>query len=768
MIETNLRIVSPGPGLVVPVRRAIVQSSVYSNDSMEKACSFLQRKRGVAAKPKGEGSNELVVLSAEPFETARLEDENLVLTVSDAGDSDLALNLADDDGFRRIPGLLERALLARVANGTNLWRLDSPRKWLESTPFQTQDGVCAYRRFEISSLAIAGVGAAISVDMSTAFLTSESLASFYDSSLPRDVLKEKLRVFERLTSRQKGQKGTLVNDNGVTQTVCYFEKWDRDRTCGTTPEIRINGKTYPSLYHYYLTNYPRLNIGREDATVMVSFKGIDKPVWVAAKLLRIRVMNDSVPDSLSSVDKISPADRCRMIQGFWASISETPFGATGLSLIPGFWQPRRDQVFTVTMPAIEFGKSRILSTPPRASQVDYKTYFRQRGECLDKSGCYHVPPATPRVIHFAYANGGATAAKQLADDVAQCLQKWTAIPFSTSGVAYNSITDATARLRGSTTPGTVLVVLDEQPASYYECAFQLQGWRLKRVTTGSLRRHHKYLTDGAWDRRERKITAQKGAQKWEQYVTMNAYDVLQQMDGIPFRVPSLGKYEGVVAIDVGHDRRYIAISLLIARDADKGPSFRIVTDVHPKTDPKQDTINPVILADMIVQLFSKVFRGKFDALSSLVVLRDGDFIGQERQGVATALMRLKEKKILETDSITTLGALHKTSMKNIRLWDRGPNGMIMNPLEGTVVYLTPNMSVATTTGAGTLTQGTAEPLMVTCEGGPESLAGVTEAVVIAAQLNWSSPTVAQRLPVAFKRTDDELQIRAAQEIRRIA
>ena len=35
------------------------------------------------------------------------------------------------------------------------------------------------------------------------------------------------------------------------------------------------------------------------------------------------------------------------------------------------------------------------------------------------------------------------------------------------------------------------------------------------------------------------------------------------------------------------------------------------------------------------------------------------------------------------------------------------------------------------------------------------------------QLNWSNPRVAQRLPLALKRTDDELKNRTAQEIRRI-
>lgn len=44
---------------------------------------------------------------------------------------------------------------------------------------------------------------------------------------------------------------------------------------------------------------------------------------------------------------------------------------------------------------------------------------------------------------------------------------------------------------------------------------------------------------------------------------------------------------------------------------------------------------------------------------------------------------------------------------------------------------------------------------------------VAQDVVAATQLNFSSPKVAQRLPLTLKRTDDELKARAAQEIRRM-
>ncbi len=82
--------------------------------------------------------------------------------------------------------------------------------------------------------------------------------------------------------------------------------------------------------------------------------------------------------------------------------------------------------------------------------------------------------------------------------------------------------------------------------------------------------------------------------------------------------------------------------------------------------------------------------------------------------------------------------------------------------------LSTTMAALTTTGDATLHQGTAEPMTICCDGPAELLVKVVEAAAVGAQLNWGSPGVAQRLPIIFKRTDEELDVRYAQEIRRVA
>lgn len=769
MLETNLRIVAGGTGLRVPVRYASVKTAHLTPEDLERACNLLGYRQQLSARPVPGQENELVVLSDKPLRGLKIEDENATLTIEDASKDGCKLSLADSLGKIVVPALLERALLAHLPTSTNLWRLDSPRKWLERVPFVQREGIEAYRRFEISSLLVEDVGVGISVDISTAFLESRSLAYYFASGLPSGESKRRQEEFGRLTSRQMGQKGTLVYRVGSVTNVCYFEKANIGQTCGRTPELKINGKTYGSLHDYYTQRHPEARVDEGEPAVLVSFRGIEQPVWVAARMLRVRVMNDSLPNSLASVDKIDPLERVPMVEHFWAMLGDTPFGKTALALTPGFWQPASERIITVPFPELEFGGGKVLLPPTRAEASEYKTHYRQRGETLESAGAYHVPPATDRIIHCAYPKElTANAASQLAGDVTRAISKWTRVPFKTNLVDYNALTDATMRLRSIASAGTVLFILDQNPAAYYDCAFQLAGWRLKRVTEASLRRHYEYLKEGVLDKKRNEMNLRRGGQKWDQYVQMNALDVLVQMDGIPFRVASTGEFEAQLAIDVGYDRRYVAISLLIARAKTLNPSFRIVTEVHAKTDHKLETINPTILADMILQIFGKVFRGKFDPLRSLLTIRDGEFRGEEKTGVYQVLLRLKEKGFLALDASTSLAELHKTSQKNIRLWERISDTTVSNPLECQAVMICSNVAVLATTGEATLHQGTAEPMTIACDGPGNLLPKVVQATAIGAQLNWGSPGVAQRLPIVFKRTDEELDIRYAQEIRRIA
>lgn len=659
-------------------------------------------------------------------------------------------------------------MLGALGRRSDLWTLDSPRIWYERQPFRTERGISAYRRYVVSGIFIEDVGVGIVVDAGTAFFTTEPVSYYFDPAVPPAERERRACEFQALTGRQAGQKGTLVYDTGRRRVKCYCEQVPVGITCSTTGRIRVKNKTYSSLAEYYRSVYPDLADQDHAPAARVSFPGLDRPQWAAADRLWARVMNDDVPDTLKSIDKLPPATRRTLLEAFWTRLESQQFGRLRVGLAPGFWRPAESRVKRFLPGPLEFGRGFRLGPPNEASAPAYRKHYRLRLKCLRAHGCHSLPPALGRTVHCVYPKSTENqAGPQLAGDAAKTLDALTGLRFEVVLVEYETLGAALEQLRRVDQPGMLLLVLDDEPAAYYEAAFQLSDWRLKRVTQDTLRRHHNGLLRGSWDPKQKAVSRDRGRERWEQFVQMTALDVLQQMDVVPWRIDRAGSYEAELVIDVGHDRRHVALSLLVARPAGRSPSFSIVSRVQAKPDPKHETINPRLLADHVVSLFDAAFRYQCDALSSLLVLRDGRVLGQEAEAIEAALRSLAARAILSPTARLDIVDCHKDTLKPVRLWEVDATGRVENPLEGTALQLTNNTVVLTTTGQATLHQGTAHPLLLIGNSRGDCIMDAAEATFASAQLNWSNPRVAQRLPLPLKRTDDELVARAAQEIRRI-
>lgn len=220
MLETNIRIVRPGPDLYLWVRRAAVKGPDLSVDLLQRACGTLRYRHGLAAVPCDGEQPSLLVATHAPIRPIHLEQKDWVLEVRDAGEASRRLSLNDPAGASLIPSLIERALLAGLARQTDLWALDSPRIWYEAKPFRTQNGIAAYRRFEVASFLIEEIGVGIAVDVGTAFFTTDTLAYFFDPTVDARERQSRRVLFAQITGRQKGQKGTLLYDSGHSKVKC--------------------------------------------------------------------------------------------------------------------------------------------------------------------------------------------------------------------------------------------------------------------------------------------------------------------------------------------------------------------------------------------------------------------------------------------------------------------------------------------------------------------------------------------------------------------
>ncbi len=767
MLETNMRVVGSGMTLRLAMHLAQVEGTETSPDLLQKLCGSLRHRHGVAAVPDPRTSNRLIVATKRLIEPLRLASDDWELEITDAGAPEEWLTPADELGRTVLPLLVERAFLATIARSSDLRMYGSPRIWYEPQPFRMADGIAAYRRYEVGALFIEDVGIVIGVDMGTAFFTTESLAYYYDPSQPPGERQAREVRLKRLLGRQQGQKGTLQYDTGNTLSTCYFVKAGGEVTCGTTPRFRLDGTTYPSLAEYYRAKHPAFGETDDCVAMQVSFPSLDRPRWVVANRVRARVMNDHLPQSLTQVDKLDPEERRTLLTRFWDQLGQRPLGRIGQDLQPGFGRPPAHTIAHHPPVALIYGQGARLpavSTPQRDA---YRVHYRNRLEYLARYGVFAMSAGADTLLYCAYPEHvNPETIEVLIEDITAQLTLWTKRQFTVEPIAYSSVMQAIEQLRQHPRGGVVFV-LDTNPIAYHDVAFELDGWRLKRVTEETLCHKFHDRSRGIWDGRRRQMSLEKGQHAWRQFVTLCTIDLLLQLDGVPYRIDQAGPYDAQLTIDVGHDRRFFALSLLIARESSAQPSFRLATHVQGKPDHQRETINPVHLQDALVKLVQETLGIQADPLKALLVLRDGRTVGQEYEAIIAATEQLRQLGLLAEAANVDIVDIQKESQTPLRLWELEETGQVFNPLEGTVVHLNQRLVAIVTTGQATLHQGTAEPLLLRSEKGGVCLQAAAEAICTATHLNWDSPGMSQRLPLPLKRTDAELHAREAQETRQM-
>lgn len=762
MIETNLRIVDGGVDVEEWTRRLVISGSEITPDRIERACGVLRYRYGLAAVPTRGDIHSALVAHRDPVASVCVKDENWELTLTDSGESSQPLSFHDPAARDLLAVLFERRLLAALARHTALWTLDSPRIWYEPEPFHEENDIRVFRRYRISTLPIEQAGIAVAVDVGRAFFTIQPVAHFFDDRIAADERRRREQRFAALVRRQSGQKGTLLYDNGDRRLKCYLEQPPSGVTCGTTGGIRIQGQSFDSLAAYYAARYPQLGDTREHPVARVAFKNLGvQPV--SANRLWARVMNDDLPERLKRLDKLRPADRRAEIEAFWLNLG----ARNPVRLLSGFWQPPASLVRRFHPVDLEFGGGQRLEFKHEGGLNAVRDHFHERPRLLHKAGCFEVPVATSRRIYAAYPRHCKDAGQRLADDCAALMSSLTGLVFDAEVVEYDTSTDGSERLGRLARSGMALFVMDQQPEVYHDVAFRLRGWRVKRVTEATLSRHFRELTEGAVDRRAGTRSLELGHRRWDQFVQMTVLDILQQLDVIPWRIDRAGPYDAQIMIDVAHDRRHVALSILVARSRDLRPSFKLSTNVQVKADPQFETINPHLLTDQFVALVEAAMPPGTDPLGSLVVFRDGKLAGREADGIRKALERLHQAGRLSANARVDLIDVHKDTLKGLRLWSVSKRGQVTNVLEGTAVQLGRHMVLLATTGEATLTQGTAQPILLVDGQEEGRVPDAAEAFSAGSHLNWSSPRVAQQCSLPLKRTDDELTARSAQEVRRL-
>ena len=764
MIETNIRIVEPGTNLYLWTRCAKITTQNSSPKMLEKACNKFA-SRGLAV-VYCDVRKQILVLTQGPISPLEVKKDNWIVQVVDGEKNQRVQFSHAENDASLLAQLIERHVQIKIKRRLKMRTLDRSRLFRETEPFNTVKDIDVYRQFRVSALPIQEVGVGISVEVSTAFFSHWTVAEVFRDDLPNHKKQRLQKDFESLSQRQRGQKGTLLYDLENKQRKCYFDKFLPGVTCTTTGTLFVNGQTYGSLLEYYQHEQPQLKINPNDSVARVSFPGLDQPQLVAAKLLRLRVANEALPKPLKQVDKITPWERSRLINSFCQRLGNDILG-NGKPCVSQYpWQPHSEKVINLLPPSLQFSDGVTLPSPQKRDRSELQKHYRQRLHLLHKVGCLDVPILMDRTIHFAIPTEVTQEMRScLITDIVERLSRLTGKPIVPETVSYDTLNDAFSKLNRHPNPGIVVFVFDDEaPETYYKVAYELSKWRVKRITFKELRNKFRRFKSKSDHNGSQPSKTERG---WKSFTEMITLDVLQQMDCILWGFKDGPLYDAHLAIDVGRNKRDFALSLLTFP-----PPFRIRTVVKRKIDFKHETINETVLHDEIVKLFKRAAeRSDFQTPRSLLILRDGRECGSELEGINKAKEELIEKGILVETAEVDVVDFHKKIKKGIRLWERIHKRIHRSRVEqilaGTAISLDNHTVVLNPTGAPTLRQGTASPIMLVGRNDGIDMVRVTEAVFASTHLNFSNPNVAQKLPLELKRTDDELKSRDSQEIRRI-
>jgi len=641
--------------------------------------------------------------------------------------------------------------------------LQFKNRFYEKKAFLKEGDIGAFRRYELSEVIIDGVGIGINVAVGTAFFSLKSVAKYYEEGNQERLHELMDRMSLNNTNSDKGRerRGTLTYFAPNRIQTCYFERFLPGENCSSSDPKTINGVHYNNLMEYYQNNKGFIN--ETDSVAVVSFKNLSG-VRVPAKQLRVRIFNDRLPWKLSNTDKIDPRGREYDVNKFWDSLGNKPSGDSYNDFNKSrFYKPNSNRSGVMELPGLVFGRgdsriNNILSPPNRQHFKAYRQHFFDRKNYLDRYGCFYVPPTIEQEIYFPFPEGANLSEEikeRVASDICKKISHLTRSDMEYIISDYDRHIEAAYSLKQEAENETGMVVFTfdgRNPAAYHQISSELSDWGLKRLTVKELKKKYRNLQEGKY-------------KKWESYIDLIAYDIIQQMNCIPWVLTKKLNYDIHLAIDVSEKFKYYDLSLMVHNEGMRYPVF--INHIHRKADSYKETINADFLEEGIRKILKEAQYQIGDTLNSknMLIYRDGKDCKEEFQTIKKIMPNLMEDGIVDKDLKWDYVEYRKSMMKKLRIYDSfGRNAY--NSLEGSFFDIHPNeWSIIATTGAGTLPQGTANPISVKNDFTFGNLAEIREDLFLAAQYNFSNPGKAQRLSLPLKRADEELQEKMAQEIK---
>lgn len=456
-METSIKLVEGGQNLILKVKRILLRGESLEAAQMQTVCSEIGKRYKIPAVPFTiNGQQEILIPATYSLPTHAFSVNEWIVTPSDVLDS-FVLDYKKNSSRQLIADLYKRALLLNCKEP--FWTLDSPRILYERCRFREIDGVAVVRRFEVSEVLLEE-GLGISVGLTTAFFSIYSILELYNQG--------GFTLIDQITNRQKEQQGTLMYKGPKGgYTKCYFEKNGFGKKLSETPSFTEGGVEYANAYDYYKRKYPNYKVNADDKASMVSFPGLPRQVYVAAKYFFPRIFNSQLEGELQNIDKIGTDEKRNYLQkNFWSLLGDNPFGSGFSRIERNFFIPPPEKTGIIPMPGIIVGKNVIVPPPTGKDAKAYKDHFRSRKQYLDKYGCFHVPVTlSGSKIYFAFPESVSKEVQQrYVNDITAYLKRLFRNEIELDVIIlppYKTYLQVTVSLKNDYEDGMVVFVFDD-------------------------------------------------------------------------------------------------------------------------------------------------------------------------------------------------------------------------------------------------------------------------------------------------------------------
>ncbi len=681
-------------------------------------------------------------------------------------DSPIKIEIKNPKHRKLIEEFYLRKAQSMLKKVKSLWvyKGNSGRQFYETTPFDSSEEINGYRRYDLSSKYIDNTGLSINVDVKTAFFTKFPVEYYFLNNF-----QEK---FAKLSERYKDleylkYKGTLLFNGPNYSTKCYFIDYCNDLTLGSTPSFSINGVKYKNSFDYYQRLYPKYDVNPDDNVALVSFPfgNNSHENYVPAKKIFLRVMNNALEGDLSKEDKISPEERKILISKFWDILGNRPFGDNYAGLEDNFYRPSFTNSRHIELPTLIFGNNIKLNSSHIRTKREYKFHYQNVLKNLQKNGCYFIPKVMDRNLHFVFPKSVSDPIKErFINDLTQTISNITRYDIEPIVNPCEDATSACLDLRSNGQPGMVAFVFENNdPATYYNISYELNGWKIKRITSNELNKKYNRME---WEKNQVRHGNNKLQEKrrWDSFVELIAFSIVQELGCIPYVFEQNLNYGMHLIIDVSEKFQFFGIGLMCYTSNMPYP----VIDSIIKQKRKR---NDIVEAPLLEKYFREIINRNSDIIkryniTKALALRDGQEFGSEYESLNKVITELRGNELPGAFSLDFV-EYHKSTANEIRIWELCKEGLSENVLEGTYVKLDNKTLLIATTGSGTLSQGTARPILIHSKYDNINLDKVAFDVFMSSQLNYNSPSKAQRLTLLAKKIDDSLLEKKAQYVEQL-